>query len=179
VGAALVLAGVAALGMLGLAVARQQPGGPTVVVRVDGGEAGKPRDKVKIVIQTVPPVKAEIRWGKKKLGLALGKGKAFIYERPRDSGPMDIVITSEGFLPVHTRVHTFNDNKMFIRLTAVTEKHKLFGYRVEVDAGPEGGVPGGADAGAPPMMGPPPPPPVMGPPPPPPQQPLAPAQPPR
>jgi hypothetical protein len=130
--------------------------------------AGKPvREKIKITFQTIPPVKAEVRWGKKKLGILNTGKKPFFIERFRDSGPIDVTIHADGFLPVHTRAYTFDTNKVTVKLTALTEKHTLFGYKQPPDGGADGGV---ADAGAP--MGPvapmgPAPPPPMGPLPPP------------
>ncbi len=94
-------------------------------------------DKVKISIQTIPamtpPAKAEVRMGKKTLGLILGPRKPFILERPRDSGPLDLVIRAEGFLPLHTRAYTFSDSKLTVKLTRIADKPTLFGYR---QAGP-------------------------------------------
>jgi hypothetical protein len=118
------------------------------------------REKVKITFQTIPPVKAEVRWGKKKLGIVNATKKPFFVERPKDSGPIDVTIRADGFLPVHTRAYTFETNKVTVKLTPVTEKHTLFGYKQM----PDGGADGGADAGAPlgplrPDAGPP----VMGP----------------
>jgi hypothetical protein len=121
----------------------------------DGGPPGAPRSTVRITFQTVPPMKSEVRWGKKKLGFVMGPKKPFILERPRDSGPLDLVIKSEGFLTVHTRVYTFNDNRVFVKLTPITEKHKLFGYKQQPDGGADGGA--GPDGGAPQPAGPAPP----------------------
>lgn len=117
-----------------------------------------PPPKVKITFQTIPPVKAELRWGKKKLGVlnATTKGpkKPFFIERPRDSGPLDITVRAEGFIPVNTRAYTFNDNKVTVKLTAEAEKATLFGYKAEIpDGGADGGaVAGGPDGGVPPMQ---------------------------
>jgi hypothetical protein len=115
----------------------------------DAGAAPLP-DVVKITIQTIPPVKAEVWWGRKKLGLVNGVRrppiKPLIVERPRDSGPIDLVIRSEGFLPVNTRAYTFNDYKLNVKLTLATEKHMLLGFRNLPDAGLDAGTP---DAGAP------------------------------
>ena len=33
-----------------------------------------------------------------------------------------------GYLPVHTRVYTFADDKVYVKLTAVADKKTLFGY---------------------------------------------------
>jgi hypothetical protein len=108
--------------------------------------------KVKIVFQTVPILKnqkVEIRWGKKRLGFIDGARKPFILERMRDSGPIDVTVKAEGYLTVNTRAYTFDDNKVFVKLTPETEKHTLLGYRVQLpDAGVDGGAPGG-DGGVP------------------------------
>ena len=108
-------------------------------------------DKVKVVIQTIPPEKATVFWGKKSIGLIRGKNKPLIIERPRDSGPMDVVIRAQGFIPVHTRAYTFSDFKLYVKLTPIEEKKTLFGYKEALpDAGPEAGVPASPDGGAPP-----------------------------
>jgi hypothetical protein len=48
-------------------------------------------------------------------------------------------------LPVHTRAYTFSDSRVAIKLTPVSEKNTLFGYRAEVPlesaASPDGGAP--------------------------------------
>ena len=136
--------------------------------------------KVKITFQTVPilkGVKVEIKWGKKRLGFIDGPRKPFILERMRDSGPIDVVVKAEGYLTVNTRAYTFDDNKVFVKMTPVEEKHTLLGYRIQLpDAGADGGVTDGGvpatDAlpapALPAPMGPVPPPPVQGPLPPPP-----------
>jgi hypothetical protein len=122
---------------------------------VPGAAKKPPREKVKITFQTIPPVKAEVRWGKKKLGIIQGPKKPFILERPRDSGPLDVTIRAEGFLTVHTRAYTFTDGKMNVKLTPMTDKHMLFGFRQPLDGGvPDGGAPdGGVVAGPPPPPG--------------------------
>jgi hypothetical protein len=120
----------------------------------DGGPAAL-SPNIKVVIQTIPPEKAKVSWGKKPIGLIKGKNKPLIVERPRDSGPMDLVIRADGYVPVHTRAYTFTDFKLYVKLTHVEEKKSLFGYREALpDAGaPEAGTPTTAmpgDAGAPP-----------------------------
>jgi hypothetical protein len=125
---------------------------PTAPVGDAGVADGPLPDIVKITFQTIPPVKADVYWGKKKLGV-INAGrrptiKPLIVERPRDSGPMDLMVTAEGFLPVHTRAYTFTDGKLNIKLTLLTEKHTLLGFKQALpDAGTDGGV---ADAGVPP-----------------------------
>ncbi len=113
--------------------------------------AGPLPDTVKITIQTIPPVKAEVWWGKKKLGLVNGVKrppiKPLIVERPRDSGPMDLVVKADTYLPVNTRAYTFNDYKLNVKLTLETDKHTLLGFRNLPDAGLDASAP---DAGRPP-----------------------------
>jgi hypothetical protein len=139
------------------------PPAPATPANPDGGLPGAaPSPRVKVIFQTVPPEKAFVKWGKKTLGAIRGPKKPLIVERPRDSGPMDVVIRAQGFLPVHTRAYTFTDNRVNVKLTPLEEKKTLLGYREELpDAGaPDGGVapapaaPGAAprDAGVP--MGP-------------------------
>jgi hypothetical protein len=101
-------------------------------------------DKVTITLQTVPPRKAVVKWGSKTLGV-IPVPRPLVVVRPRDSGPLDLVIRAAGFLPVHTRAYTFSDSRVAIKLTPVEEKNTLFGFRTEVPpegaASPDGGTP--------------------------------------
>lgn len=97
-------------------------------------------DTVHVIIQTVPPRKAQVKWGKKPLGM-IPVPRPLVVERRRDSGPMDLVIRASGFLPVHTRVYTFSDSRVAVKLTPPEEKSKLFGYREEPAPNPDAGVP--------------------------------------
>ena len=97
-------------------------------------------DTVHIIIQTVPPRKAQVKWGKKRLG-TIPAPRPLVVERPRDSGPLDLVIRASGFLPVHTRAYTFSDSRVAVKLTPPAEKNKLFGYREEPVTNPDGGAP--------------------------------------
>jgi hypothetical protein len=154
-----IILGVAAFAVVasvGLAVNGAQAPAPAQGPGPDGG-AAELSSKVKIVIQTIPPEKAKVSWGKKPIGLIKGKNKPLILERPRDSGPMDVVIRADGYVPVHTRAYTFTDFKLYVKLTPLEEKKSLFGYREALpDAGaPEAGPPPPTmampgDAGAPP-----------------------------
>jgi hypothetical protein len=97
-------------------------------------------DTVHIYIQTVPPRKAQVRWGRKVLG-TIPAPKPLVIARPRDSGPLDIVIRAAGYLPVHTRAYTFSDSRVSVKLTPPAEKSRLFGYKQEPAPSPDGGVP--------------------------------------
>ena len=87
-----------------------------------------------ITFLTSPSVRATVTWGKKQLG-AIAPGKALYVVRPRDSGPLDVVVHAQGYLPVHTRAHTFSDNKVLVKLTPPDQTATLLGYRVPIDAG--------------------------------------------
>jgi hypothetical protein len=105
----------------------------------DAAPAAKP-DTVRIIIQTVPPRRARVKWGRKSLGV-IPTPSALVVVRPRDSGPLDLVIRATGFLPVHTRAYTFTDSRVAVKLTPLSDKSKLFGYREEPAPSPDGGVP--------------------------------------
>jgi len=103
---------------------------------------------VRIVFTTVPSsAKAMVYWGKKRLGL-IEPRKPLIVQRPRDSGPLDLMVRAEGFLPVQTRVYTFADGKIAVKLTPPDQKKTLLGYREPPppDAGSGAGSPDGGTA---------------------------------
>ena len=143
-------AGVALLTILGLGAAvglGAEDASKRPVVEELSGQ--KTQDKVSITLQTVPPRKAVVKWGSKNLGM-IPVPHPLVVVRPRDSGPLDLVVHAAGFLPVHTRAYTFSDSRVAIKLTPVSEKNTLFGYRQEVP--PEGAA--SPDAGAPPPSAP-------------------------
>ena len=112
--------------------------------------APKPQGpNVRIVFTVVPNTKkATVTWGKKKLGL-IGPHAPLIVQRPRDSGPLDVVVRADGCVPVQTRAYTFEDSKVAVKLTPNEQKNTLLGFREEVS--PDGGVAGASsnpDAGA-------------------------------
>ncbi len=95
-------------------------------------------EMVHITVQTVPSRKALVKWGRKNLGV-IPAPKPLVFDRPRDSGPLDLVIRATGYLTVHTRAYTFSDSRLLVKLTPPAEKSKLFGYRKE--ANPDAGGP--------------------------------------
>jgi len=118
--------------------------------------------ETQITFTTIPPTYARVTWGKQVLGRITPK-QPLIVTRPRDSGPLDVVISANGFLPVQTRAHTFADTLLEVKLTPPELKNTLFGYKAPIeDAGlPEelsdGGVPegsAGSEANAPSMPAP-------------------------
>jgi hypothetical protein len=110
---------------------------------VDAGAApasGAPlSNKVTITINVIPAVNATVSWGKTRLGVIKPRS-VLVVQRPRESGPVDLLIRANGYLAVQTRAYTFGDNKLSVRLTPLDQKSTLLGYREDLDAGPEGGL---------------------------------------
>jgi hypothetical protein len=122
------------------------PGQPGAQAAPVGG--GPAPDQVRITLITVPSAKKVfVHWGKKRLGI-IAPHQPLVIQRPRDSGPLDLIIRSEGYLSVQTRAFTFADSKVAVKLTPVDQKKTLLGYREEVPlpAAPDGGVPPPAQA---------------------------------
>jgi hypothetical protein len=110
--------------------------------------AAPPSPNVKIVFTVQPSTKkAMVFWGKKKLG-PIAPHQPLVIQRPRDSGPLDVIVKADDCIPVQTRAYTFADSKVAVKLTPLTEKNTLLGYRDELP--PDGGAPASPDAGAPP-----------------------------
>jgi hypothetical protein len=113
-----------------------------------GLDAGVPpiSDKATIVFVTVPNVTATVTWGRKLLG-KITPGKPLVVVRPRDSGPLDVMVRASGYLAVQTRAHTFSDSRILVKLTPPEKKNELLGYRIPIEAGLEGGLPGEGGVG--------------------------------
>jgi hypothetical protein len=138
-------------GLLGAAlVARAQGPEAPAAPAVNGATAPAAQSAapiaatVKITIIAVPTQKRVfVYWGKKRLGM-IAPHQPLVVQRPRDSGPLDLIIQCQGFLPVQTRANTFGDTKLAVKLTPVDQKMTLLGYREEVPppplASPDGGV---------------------------------------
>jgi len=156
---------VSALALLGVsASARAQgpvaaspvaPGAPPPGVAAPAAPAPLPA-AVKITITAAPVQKRVlVFWGKRRLGL-IAPHQPLVLQRPRDSGPLDLVIQCEGFVPVQTRAYTFGDKKLIVKLTPLDQKNTLLGYREEVPppapppTGGDGGVPAPPPPAAPP-----------------------------
>jgi hypothetical protein len=89
--------------------------------------SGDPRsDSVKLKLWVLP-VTADVVWGARKLGTA-GREPLEI-ERPRNSGPLDIVVRAAGYLPFHTRLLTDRDDTLTVRLITPSAAPGLLGYR--------------------------------------------------
>lgn len=74
-------------------------------------------------------------WGKQRLGVA-----PLTVERPRKTGPMDIVIKADGYLDYHTRFFTDRSERLIVRMIRPADSHTLLGY-VRPPETPDAGVP--------------------------------------
>jgi hypothetical protein len=50
-------------------------------------------------------------------------------KRPRGSGPVDLEIRADGYLPHHTRLYADRDDKVNVRLYRVEEAPGLLGFK--------------------------------------------------
>jgi len=105
------------------------------------------RTDARITFVTNPPAHATVSWGKVRLGVITPK-QALVVVRPRDSGPLDVVVRAVGYMQVTTRAHTFGDSRIVVKLTTLEQKSTLLGYKTPIDAGPP--LPDGGEAPLPP-----------------------------
>jgi hypothetical protein len=84
--------------------------------------AGTP-DRVTIKLVVDARWKAHVFWGRKDLGVA-----PLEFQRPRGSGPVDLLIVADQALPLHTRVFTDRDNSLAVRLYGENDAAGLLGY---------------------------------------------------
>lgn len=89
-------------------------------------------------------VPAKVMWGRQLLGET-----PLTVQWPADSGPVDVVVAAPGHVPVHTRLYTFADDKVVVKLVDDEGKKALFGYKREPVAPPPGPGPGTTTAPAP------------------------------
>ncbi len=116
-------------------------GGPSAIATTasvgpeqDALEAEQPEmnpysEDVTLRLTVTPPAKAIVLWGAKQVAkLAPGSMEAEIV-RPRGSGPLDLEIKADGYLPYHTRLYSDRDDKVSVRLVRADDASGLFGYR--------------------------------------------------
>ena len=114
------------------------------MVFVDGGqpttgEDGELREEtpdrdprsatVKLKLMISPVAQGVVSWGHKKLAELKPGHMVVQLDRPRGSGPLDLVIRANGFLPHHVRMFSDRDDKLSVRLFRPEEAAGLLGYR--------------------------------------------------
>lgn len=151
-GAAWLIAGLT-IGAFAVAAAVAAPDAGRPPLPIDVAAPNPPLDQapaatVRIVITIIPSAKkAMVFWGKKRLGI-VAPHAPLVVQRPRDSGPLDLIVRSDGYIAVQTRAYTFGDSKLSVKLTPLDQKNTLLGFREELPP-PDGGAPGEPDGGTP------------------------------
>ncbi len=88
--------------------------------------------KIKVIVDARR--QAHVVWGRKDFGVA-----PLEIERPRDSGPLDLVVVAPGYLPLHARAFTDRDEVLSLRVYSAAEAPQLLGYRPEAVPAPQSG----------------------------------------
>jgi hypothetical protein len=114
------------------------PGAAVAAAAQLAHDAGVPSPTVKIVFRTFPARRGVIMWGGKRLGI-VDRNAPLVVERPRDSGPLDVVVRVSGYIPVHTRAYTFTDSNVDVRITPLDKKDTIYGFKEPLP--PDAGVP--------------------------------------
>ena len=97
-------------------------------------EANPLSETVTLTLSISPPVKATVMWGSKQLARVAPDNPTVELQRPRNTGPLDLDIRAEGFLPHHTRLHSDRNDKVSVRLVRPADAPGLLGYRSSVAA---------------------------------------------
>jgi hypothetical protein len=97
-------------------------------------EANPLSQTVTLTLAISPPVKAFVMWGSKQLARVAPDNPTIELQRPRSSGPLDLDIRAEGFLPHHTRLYTDRNDKVNVHLVREAEAPSLLGYRAPASA---------------------------------------------
>lgn len=98
-------------------------------LKTEEREANPYSETVTLKLSVTPQVKTLVTWGAKQIArLAPGSMDAEI-SRPRGSGPVDLEIKAEGFMPYHTRLYADRNDKVNVRLYRVEEAPGLLGYK--------------------------------------------------
>ncbi len=97
-------------------------------LKTEEPEANPFSESVTLKLTVTPPVKAVVFYGAKQLAhLEPGKMDAEI-TRPRGSGPVDVEVKADGYLPYHTRLYADRNDKLNVRLYRPEEAPNIFGY---------------------------------------------------
>jgi hypothetical protein len=98
-------------------------------LKAEERESNPYSETVTLKLGVTPQVKGMVTWGSKQVAkLAPGDMEAEL-TRPRGSGPVDLEIKAEGFMPFHTRLYSDRNDKVNVRLYRVEEAPGLLGYK--------------------------------------------------
>lgn len=113
-------------------------GSVAAVVQPAPPKPAQDQQHARITFTTIPPTNAKVVWGRQTLGMITAKQPLTVV-RPRDTGPLDVMIQAPGYLPVQTRAHTFEDTQVIVKLTTPENMPTLWGYRAPLPP-PDAGV---------------------------------------
>ena len=88
-------------------------------------EEGHPT--VNLAIYTEPRVYARVYHGKEFLGDTPLK---LVWAK--DTGPLDVVLKAKGYLQINTRLYTYRNDKITVKMRKLEEANQLFGYKKKV-----------------------------------------------
>ena len=97
-------------------------------------EANPLSETVTLTLSISPPVKAVVMWGSKQVTRISPDHLTVELQRPRNTGPLDLEIRAEGFLPHHTRLYSDRNDKVTVRLVRPADASSLLGFRSSVAA---------------------------------------------
>ena len=97
-------------------------------------EANPLSETVTLTLFISPPVKGLVMWGSKQLARITPDNPTVELQRPRSSGPLDLDIRADGFLPHHTRLYSDRNDKVTVRLVRPADASSLLGFRSSVAA---------------------------------------------
>jgi hypothetical protein len=97
-------------------------------------EANPTSETVTLTLAISPPVKASVMWGAKQLARVTPDNPTVELQRPRSSGPVDLEIRAEGFLPHHARLYSDRNDRVSIRLVRPRDASALLGFRSSISA---------------------------------------------
>ena len=83
---------------------------------------------IELSIKVEPRVRARIYNGKEFLGVA-----PFTIRWPKDTGALDIVAKADGFITINSRLYTYKNDQVILKLVKESESYKLFGYKKKVE----------------------------------------------
>ena len=102
-------------------------------LKTEEREANPYSETVNLKLSVTPQVKVLVMWGGKQVArLSPGNMDAEI-SRPRGSGPLDLELKAEGFMPYHTRLYADRNDKVNVRLYRLEEAPGLLGYKRPAD----------------------------------------------
>jgi len=104
-------------------------------------EANPLSETVTLTLSISPPAKAVVMWGSKQVARIAPNNLTVELQRPRNTGPLDLEIRADGFLPHHTRLYSDRNDRVSVHLVRPADASGLLGFRSSVAAAAAKGKP--------------------------------------